>query len=138
MKENNLCQIITTRSFDLMVQQLPEYPEEFLEMFFHYMKWYEKKHGQKIEVTPQRIRECWKVYDFKDRLKSYGCKDYDEYHDKFGTEVVWYNCDEKSIIIEEYDLFHELFPPHHNRPFEKLFLFLNQIFGFKKNEDYNN
>lgn len=135
MKENNLCQIITTRSFDLMVKCLPEYPEEFLEMFFHYMKWYEKKLGQKLEFTPQRIRECWKVYDFKDRLKSYGCKDYDEYHNKFGTEVLWYNFDEKSIIIEEYDLFPPL-PP--NRPFEKLFLFLNKIFGYKKNEDYNN
>lgn len=104
MSENNLCQIITTRSFDLMVQQLPEYPEEFLEMFFNYMKWYEKKLGQKLEFTPQRIRECWKVYDFKDRLKSYGCKDYDEYHNKFGTEVLYYNFDEKSIIIEEYNL----------------------------------
>ena len=135
MKENDLCQIITTRSFDLMVQQLPEYPEEFLEMFFHYMKWYEKKLGQKLEFTPKRIRECWKVYDFKDRLKSYGCKDYDEYHNKFGTEVLWYNYDEKTIIIEEYNLF----PPLPlNNPFEKLFLFLNKIFGTKKHEDYNN
>ena len=135
MKKNDLCQIITTRSFDLMVQQLPEYPEEFLEMFFHYMKWYEKKLGQKLEFTPKRIRECWKVYDFKDRLKSYGCKDYDEYHNKFGTEVLWYNYDEKTIIIEEYNLF----PPLPiNNPFEKLFLFLNKIFGTKKHEDYNN